>query len=271
MNTIGIVGLGFMGSSLAKAMAKADPSLHFLALEKRPEAISAASATIAVEQFSGSLSSLASKSDLVILALKPQDLPALLGSQGSGESILSGVTTPILSVLAGTSLAVLGAALPQAPIARLMPNLAIEYGKAASGLAFDGRWIGLEDQRTRLVELLQPGGTLIEMPEHLISAIIGISGSGIAFALKFARALALGGVRQGIRYDQSLAAVADVLEGAAAMIRSGTDPEAGIAQVCSPGGTTIRGIKALEDGAFASTVMNAVQAAAERNAELEAR
>jgi pyrroline-5-carboxylate reductase len=100
--------------------------------------------------------------------------------------------------------------------------------------------------------------------------ITGLSGSGIAFAFAFIHALAMGGVKTGLGYAQACDVAIQVVEGAAAVLRGTKDTPANlIAKVCSPAGTTIAGIEALEEAAFTAAVMRAVEEAAARADELE--
>ena len=108
------------------------------------------------------------------------------------------------------------------------------------------------------------------IPEKLMAAITGLSGSGIAFVFHFVHALALGGVREGFPYPQALEHALDTIDGATALLRStGDHPIAFESRVCSPAGTTIEGVKALEKGGFTDAVLEAVSASARRAHELE--
>lgn len=149
-----------------------------------------------------------------------------------------------------------------------MPNLAADIGKAVVGVAFGP---GVQHvTRQAFLTTFSGLGTLLEVPEERIAAITGVSGSGVAFTFRFIHALALGGVHQGLPYHQSLTAARDVVESAALLLRdNGIHPEEMVSRVCSPGGTTIEGIRMLAAKGMEDAVISAVAAAADRSRELE--
>jgi pyrroline-5-carboxylate reductase len=113
-------------------------------------------------------------------------------------------------------------------------------------------------------------GTPLELPEKLMPAVTGVSGSGIAYVFAFLHGLALGGAKAGMPYDTSLDAALTTLEGAVAALRNRQEhPVALLSKVASPAGTTIEGIHVLEERGFTAAVMDAVVAAARRAQEME--
>ena len=114
-------------------------------------------------------------------------------------------------------------------------------------------------------------GKADEVPEKLMDVVTGLSGSGPAFGFLMIEALADGGVRAGLPRATALVLAAQTLKGAAAMVlETGRHPGELKDQVCSPGGTTIAGVEALEKAGFRAAAMGAVTAAAARSAELGA-
>lgn len=149
-----------------------------------------------------------------------------------------------------------------------MPNLAASAGASVVGVCFSKN--APEELKKAATDLASALGHPLLLAEKQMSAITGLSGSGIAYVFEFVHALAIGGVRNGIPYSESLEAALAVLEGAVAVLReSGVHPQEMVSRVCSPAGTTVEGIVALEEGGFTAAVIEAVTRAAERAAELE--
>ena len=120
-------------------------------------------------------------------------------------------------------------------------------------------------------KILSKCGKIDRIPENLIDAASAVSGCGPAFVYLFIEALADGGVLCGLPRDKALTYAAQTLKGAAEMVlETGTHPGALKDAVCSPGGTTIEGVKALEDGGFRANAMEAVIAAYEKTLKLKA-
>ncbi|MFP4151743.1 MAG: pyrroline-5-carboxylate reductase [Alkalispirochaeta sp.] len=263
MKNIGIIGTGFMGSAIMQAILREHREVQIGIVEKDPARREYGTRELGAIDFSAEPEELFGFSELVFLAIKPQDLAPF------GESIgAAGRNAAVLSMLAGTPIATIAASIGTPRVIRIMPNLAAEIGKAVTGIAFADA-IPLET-KTEVLDLLRGVGTLIEVREELLNAITGVSGSGIAFAFEFINALALAGVEEGLPFPQALTAARDVVEAAALLLKSEeVHPEVLVSRVCSPGGTTIRGIRALHDTGFTSSVIAAVAAATERSRELE--
>src|SRR5207237_7900274 len=140
-------------------------------------------------------------------------------------------------------------------------------GASASGYA-PGEAATPEDIR-QVDRLLNAVGRAFRLPEHLLDAVTGLSGAGPAFVYVMIEALSDGGVRMGLPRDVATALAAQTVAGAARMvIETGLHPAALKDQVASPGGTTIRGLQALEEHGVRSGLIAAVQAATERSVEL---
>ncbi len=136
------------------------------------------------------------------------------------------------------------------------------YSLAAGATAEDGRLIA---------QLFGAVGRAFAVEEKLLDAVTGLSGSGPAYAFVMIEALADGGVRMGLPRDVALALAAQTLRGAAQMaLVTGEHPAALKDRVASPGGTTIAGLQALEEGGVRAALMNAVIAATRRAAEMGA-
>jgi pyrroline-5-carboxylate reductase len=148
-----------------------------------------------------------------------------------------------------------------------MPNTPCLVGASASAYCLGG---AASSEDGQLVErMLSAVGVAVPLPEHLIDAVTGLSGSGPAYAYVMIEALSDGGVRMGLPRDVATKLAAQTLLGAARMVlETGEHPGALKDAVASPGGTTIAGLHALETGGLRGCLINAVQAATLRSREL---
>ncbi|PLX82785.1 MAG: pyrroline-5-carboxylate reductase, partial [Desulfuromonas sp.] len=207
---------------------------------------------------------LVSRSEIVLLAVKPQVVQAVVGEMAPAfsddnllVSILAGVTTERLEVLLGGS--------PR--VVRTMPNTPALVGAGAAALC-SGKY-AREDDLTLACSIFESLGAAKVVSEEQMDAVTGLSGSGPAYVYTIIEALADGGVQQGLPRDVAHALAVQTVYGAAKMVKdTGSHPAALRDQVCSPGGTTISGVRALEDGGVRAALMAAVSAAAKRSREL---
>jgi pyrroline-5-carboxylate reductase len=261
MKSIGIIGFGVMGESFATGLLRKLPEVGIIAFDVKSDRLAAALGGQRV-RVARSAAEVFGESDVTVLAIKPQDFSAFADTVRESSR-----GRPVISILAGRKIHLIGEALGTDQVARFMPNLAATKGAALIGVSFHpAASAGL---RRDALEVASALGTGLEIPEKLMSAITGVSGSGIAYAFEFAHALALGGVASGFDYKTALAAAVATLEGAAAMLKDGVNPVELVSRVTSPAGTTIQGIRALERGAFVATVMEAVEASARKATEFE--
>lgn len=261
MQTIGILGFGNMGGALAAGLARSGADWKVVVREVKAER--AAEAQRAGCELAADAAALFGACDITFLAVKPQEWANLQGElSGLGRG------RRVVSMMAGVGIRAITRVLGSAAVARIMANLAAVQGKALVGVSLPDDSPG--DFRESVLAIVRAIGEPMEVPERLMGAVTGISGSGIAFAFQFIHAMALGGVAAGIAYPSALKAALAVVEGAAAVIRAtGETPTEWIARVVSPAGTTIRGIEALEAGGFTHATMQAVLKASERALELE--
>ena len=271
MNRLAILGYGNMGSAFAKAVRAAFPDVQLLVAEVDSSRAQAAetevsATTMMIDRLDqhDTVDVLADfYPDTVLFAVKPSHFPEL------AKAIKAHISDAlILSLMAGVDLKTLEKHTGSDKIVRYLPNLAAGYGKSVTAVTPHPSLS--TDQQATAVAVAESAGIAVVLEERLISSLIGISGSGIAFAFEFMHALALGGTQAGIAYPQSLEIAVATLEGAAAAVReSGINPAEFVTKVCSPGGTTINGIAALEQGNFTATVMQAVRSAEQRSREME--
>jgi pyrroline-5-carboxylate reductase len=153
------------------------------------------------------------------------------------------------------------------PIIRIMPNTPAAVGEGM--ILFDGNKLVTNEMFSEFRKILNNAGKLDNLSEHLIDAGSAVSGCGPAFAFMFAEALADAGVECGLPRDKALLYAAQMLKGSAELILQEGNPAVLKDRVCSPGGTTIAGVHALENGAFRAAAMNAVTSAYKRTLELK--
>lgn len=253
---IGIIGCGNMGSALAASIAAgADIELHLYDIDtdRLQKIASQTGATAATDP-----SALLSSCRAVILALKPDQMHQLSGSYPE---------TLLVSIAAGLSLEKLGTLFPESKIIRVMPNTPAMIGRGVAAYCGNGS-VGSGDLELAAA-LFNGSCTLFQVPEKLMDAVTGLSGSGPAYVFAAINALAEGGVLNGLPKETALKMAATTFAGAAMMIlEQQIHPEILKDRVTSPGGTTAAGLAVLERGGMRSLFIDAVTAAANRSREL---
>ena len=264
MIKIGFIGSGVMGSALAKAVSRSGAG------EIRVSDVDLAKASALSKQVGGlavTNDEIAKEADVIFLAVKPQ----YMGKMMDGiRDILAERKTPfvIVSMAAGLNIAkIKELAGGDYPVVRIMPNTPASIGQGVIIYTPDGKVSG--EDVNKVCEMLSPAGKLVKLSENQLDAGGCISGCGPAFVDLFVEALADGGVLCGVPRKEAMELAAQMVLGSAALIlESGKHPGELKDMVCSPGGTTIEGVRALENGGFRSAVMEAVIAAWEKNAKL---
>ena len=263
---IGFVGGGAMGEALAAGVLAAGvPASNVRAADPDPARRKRLEQALGVATTSDNAAVVAG-SDLVVIAVKPQVVPAALAALG-GEPDLA---RPLwISIAAGVRMAKLEAALgARARVVRAMPNTpALVRSGATAFVAGEG----CGDRDRALARALFEGvGMAWEAPaEALLDAVTGLSGSGPAYVFVFLEALSDAGVRVGLpREAASALAVQTVLGSARLAQETGRHPATLRDQVTSPGGTTLAGLERLEACGFRAAVHEAVAAATRRSKEL---
>jgi pyrroline-5-carboxylate reductase len=262
---IGFLGAGKMATALARGWlgaGLASPS-QLLASDLLPQAREAFSTATGSRTVSDNRQVL-KESNLIVLAVKPQSLAALFAE------IRPGVTSQhlLISLAAGFSLQRLEEGLgPGTRLVRVMPNTPCLVG--AGTCAYSGAKGASAEDLALVDRLLQAVGRAFLVPENLLDAVTGLSGSGPAFVFVMIEALSDGGVRVGLSREVATALAAQTVLGAARMVLE-TGLHTGVLKdmVASPGGTTIAGLYALEKGGLRGVLMDAVEAATRRANEL---
>jgi pyrroline-5-carboxylate reductase len=262
---IGFLGAGKMATALGRGWIEAGLAdrAAVLASDPVPQAREAFTATTGARATTDNREVVAA-SNLLVLAVKPQSMAGLLAE------IRAAVTAShlIVSIAAGITLRQLAEGLgPGRRLVRVMPNTPCLVGASASGYS-PGEAATPED--VVLVDrLLNAVGRAFRVPEGLLDAVTGLSGSGPAFVYVMIEALSDGGVRVGLPRDVATALAAQTVLGSAKMVlETGQHPGVLKDQVTSPGGTTIAGLHALERGGLRAALLDAVEAATRRATEL---
>lgn len=200
-----------------------------------------------------------------ILAVKPQVLNAVVTELNESGSVKP--DSLIISILAGVPLSRLEALFPENPVIRTMPNTPATVGAGMSAIA-PGTKVTPEQLETAR-QIFTAVGKVVDIPESLMDAVTGLSGSGPAFVALFIEALADGGVRAGLpRAIASQLALQTVLGTAQLLQDSQLHPAQLKDRVTSPGGTTIAGVAVLEAKGLRAAAIEAVYAAYARSGEL---
>lgn len=201
-------------------------------------------------------------SDGAVVAVKPDDVEAAC------RALAETGTPVVLSIAAGVPLSSLERWLGGGVrVVRAMPNTPALVGAGAAAVA--AGTTATADDLAWAERLLSAVGMVVRVPEHLLDAVTGLSGSGPAYVFLVAEALIEAGVLAGLPRATSAELVVQTLLGSARLLsESGQGPEALRATVTSPGGTTAAGLQALEDRAVRGAFLAAVQAATERSRRL---
>ncbi|MBQ2739187.1 MAG: pyrroline-5-carboxylate reductase [Oscillibacter sp.] len=267
MAKFGFIGCGNMGGALARAMRKnidgSDIVLTNRSLEKAETLAAEIGCGVAPDN-----QRIAQKADYIFLGVKPQMMAEMLS--GIRETLANRTDRFILVTMAAglTIKRIREMAGGDYPVIRIMPNTPSSIGEGM--ILYSAGSDVLPIELEIFLSAMSGAGRLSPLPEHLMDAGSAISGCGPAFADLFVEALADGGVACGLPRAAALEFAAQMVAGSAKLIlESGQHPGVLKDAVCSPGGTTIQGVRALEEGGFRGTVMNAVIKAYEKNFDLK--
>ncbi|MEM6716388.1 MAG: pyrroline-5-carboxylate reductase [Cyanobacteria bacterium P01_C01_bin.147] len=204
------------------------------------------------------------EAEVVLVAVKPQIFTQIVPDL---QAVANRQTSLLLSIMAGTPLSMLEAAVAGWPVVRAMPNTPATVGAGITALA-PGQAVTAE-HLARATTIFTAVGDVVEVPEHLINAVTGLSGSGPGYVAIMIEALADGGVAVGLPRAIALKLAIQTVKGTAALLQE-TDLHPAVLKdrVTSPGGTTIAGISALEAGGTRTALIEAVRTACDRANEL---
>lgn len=205
--------------------------------------------------------------DVLILAIKPQMFEAIVAELACSIRTLTEPQPLILSILAGTPLAKLEAGFPNQPVIRAMPNTPATVGAGITAIAPGQHAQPSHLQQAR--QIFEAVGEVVEVPETLLDAVTGLSGSGPGYVAILIEALTDGGVAAGLPRAIASKLALQTVKGTAQLLQeTGLHPGELKDRVTSPGGTTIAGVAQLERSNFRSALIEAVRAAYLRSIEL---
>ena len=267
---IAFIGSGVMAGAILQGACKGIDPRQFLITDILQEKAQMLADTLGCTA-AASNTEAAEAADYIFLCVKPQMAatvlqelaPILKKAQDAGRpkvlcSILAGVTIRTIQTLLDS--------LPQ-PVIRVMPNTPAIVG--AGFLLVTASETVTNTQSQNILELLSPCGDLQWLEERLFDTATALTGSSPAFYYMFIEAMADAGVQAGLPRDLAIQFAAQAARGSAEMVlETGRHPGALKDMVCSPGGSTIAGVAALEDGGFRSAIIKATAAACAKNAEL---
>ena len=204
-----------------------------------------------------------SSADVVVIAVKPNQIEGILTTNSAANS----TKKLLISIAAGIKISTLERYVPDSRIIRVMPNVCCTVLESASSYTLGTK--ATDEDRETVKRILEAVGLAIEVTEDKIDAVTGLSGSSPAYMFMVIDALADGGVLMGLPRDVALRLAAQTMLGSAkTVLETGRHPEELKNSVCSPGGTTIEGVKVLEDYGMRAAFISAVQASAEKSKEM---
>jgi pyrroline-5-carboxylate reductase len=264
IESIGLVGGGQMGEALIRGIIKSGllKADKIMVAEPYAERRQYLESTYGIQVTESSVQ-LAEQCAIIILAVKPQIMDMVLGQYR--DSLTSHL---VISIAAGVTLAQLEKGLgSDRRIVRVMPNTPCLVLAGASALS--GNSNTQSDDIAAGLAVFSAVGTCVEVPESMLDAVTGLSGSGPGYVFTFLEAMIDGGVLAGIPRPIAEQLAVQTLHGSAKLALETGEPAAVLkGRVTSPGGTTITGLQVMEEAGLRGTVMTAVDAAAKRSKEL---
>ena len=258
---IGCIGTGAMGGAIMRAICKKYDVNQIKVTDKNSK-MGKAFAEETGAQFVESNKDVLD-CDYIFLAVKPQflgDVFTEIGNEIHENSV-------VISMAAGVKIEKLQAWAPKARFIRMMPNVCAQINEGMTAIAYNSNITQAEADTA--IEILSTAGKVEVVLEKLMDCVTAVSGSGPAFVFMFIEAMADAAVRCGMPRAQAYTYAAQTVYGSAGMVmQSGKIPAALKDMVCSPAGTTIEGVAALEKNGFRNAVIEAITAACNRSIEL---
>ena len=262
---IGFIGLGNMASAMIGGMLQKDMVTpgEIIGSCRTEETAKKMADRFGIETTTDN-STVAQAADILVLAVKPQFFPEVI-AQIKDEvnadaliiSIAAGKTMDYIETQFGRPL----------KLVRCMPNVPALVGEGITSVSRNERVS--DEEMKQAMDLLSSMGKASEIPERLIDAVVGVSGSSPAYVFLFIEAMADGAVAAGMPRSQAYEFAAQAVLGSAKMVlETGKHPGELKDMVCSPGGTTIQAVKVLEEKGFRAAVMDAMEACIEKSKSL---
>ncbi len=263
MYTLGFIGCGNMGGALARAVTKAvggqNIAVNDHCTEKAQALSKESGATVLSTQ------EIATQCKFIVLGVKPQNIEETISAFKSQLQLNKKAV--VITMAAGISISAIRTFIgADVPVIRIMPNTPALVGEGM--ILYDCLGVSPIDEQ-EFKDAFAKAGVIDKLPEDKIDAASALSGCGPAFVYAFAEALADGAVECGVPRDKAAIYAAQTILGAGKMLLEFGHPADLKDAVCSPGGTTIAGVHALEKGGFRSATMDAVFSAYKRTLELK--
>ena len=262
---IACIGSGVMAEAILTGACRVFGPGQFLVTDKSHEKARVLADSLGCTAVTSNTAA-AQEADIILLCVKPQAASIVLAELAP---VLRNTSKLLCSILAGVTIQTIRTALdaPMHPVIRIMPNTPARIGKGLMLLAADAHVPA--EAKADVEALLAPCGETMWLPEGFFDQATALSGSSPAYVYMFIGALANAGAEAGLPHSDALTLAAHAAYGAAAMVlETGETPEALKNAVCSPGGSTLAGVAALEASGFEDTVKAAIEAACARNREL---
>lgn len=256
---IGFIGAGKMGGALiggllSKRVFEAD---RIVACTGSEESRKRVAEEYGIRTVPGP-AEVCSESRIIVLAVKPKQVPEVVSEMGDVSGKI------LVSVVAGLTVEQLKSYVPDVKIVRVMPNHCCMVLEGAMGYCDDGTLT--DSEREEVAGILGSVGLAVSVSESEMDIVTGIAGSSPAFVYLVIDAMADAGVLNGLKRDAAIRLAAQSVLGAAKMVlETGKHPDVLRDEVCSPGGTTIEGVRELEDRGLRAAMIAAVDVTAEKS------
>lgn len=263
MKKIGFIGAGNMATAIIDGLLRSDPesARSITVFDILPDKLSSMQAKgVSVSE---SVSDVTAESDIIVLAVKPQNYAEVLAEVGKTiapskviVTIAAGISTDYIAKAVGCD----------CPMVRVMPNTPLLLGVGASALS---RRNISDDDFDYVYRMFANGGTAEILDEAQMNSVIAVNGSSPAYVYLFAKAMIDYAKQEGIDEDKALRLVCATLRGSAEMLEhSGDTADVLIKKVSSPGGTTLKALEKLEEKDFYNSIIEAMEACTKRAGEL---